>query len=212
MFNGSQSNLKSLQDLALLRLGWWLKGWDSTFLFSSIEIQRNPLCLLWSGFADATALRPPNPSPEIWSPPPNQCLKWNVDASVKQSSQGSAIGGVLRNSKGSFVCLFSSPIPFIEINCAEILAIHRAIAISIMDETTRSSPIVIESDSVNAVNWCNNSNGGPWNMAFHLNFIHHAKNHVLNLIILHKKRSSNAVADSLAKQGLHRRSDFLAWL
>lgn len=41
-----------------------------------------------------------------------------------------AIGGVLRNHLGHFICVFSSPIAPMEINYAEVLAIHRALSIS----------------------------------------------------------------------------------
>lgn len=42
-----------------------------------------------------------------------------------------AIGVVLRDHMGRFMCLFSSPISPLKINCAEILAIFRAIQISL---------------------------------------------------------------------------------
>lgn len=96
-----------------------------------------------------------------------------------------------------------------KINCAEILAIHRAVFISLVSEATRSSPLVIGSDSANAILWCNNENGGPWNISFQLKFTCHAHNYVLNLIIVLKGRSSNSVADFLAKQGMRRNSEFL---
>lgn len=139
-------------------------------------------------------------------------MKWNVDASVSISTASSSIGGVLRNHKGNFCCMFSSPIPFMEINCAEILGIFRAIKISISSEKIKKENIIIESDSANAVLWCNQDDGGPWNMNFHLNFIRNARKTNLILSIIHERRAANYVADSLAKQGLQRQSEFIAWL
>ena len=124
----------------------------------------------------------------------------------------SAIGGVLRNNFGHFMCVFSSPVPLIEINSAEILAIYRAIQITMAHENMMKLKLIIESDSLNAVRWCNEDTGGPWNLNFQLNYIRNARNQWLDLSIVHKGRSSNMVADILAKQGLVRDAEFLAWL
>ena len=132
--------------------------------------------------------------------------------SVDLRSNSSAIGGVLRNSAGNFMCLFSCPIPPIEINSAEVIAIYRAIPITLSSEQIKNHAIIIESDSANAVSWCNIANGGPWNLNFQMNFIRNAMKNLLSISIVHKKRSSNVVADSLAKKGLVRDSEFLAWI
>lgn len=71
---------------------------------------------------------------------------------------------------------------------------------------------MLESDSADAVKWANDNEGGPWNLNFQLNFIRNARKEWLDISIVHKKRSSNAVADALAKQGLSRYDEFLAWL
>lgn len=47
-----------------------------------------------------------------------------------------------------------------EINSAEILAIHRAVKISSSKKELKGAKIILESDSKNAVLWCNNDNGG----------------------------------------------------
>ena len=123
--------------------------------------------------------------------------------SVYIADSCSAIG-VLRNDLDNFICLFSSPIPYIEINCAEVLAIRRAIAITLSsDEVSKNCKIILESDSSNAVSWCNSNSGGPWNLNYHLNFIGNAGKKCLNIAISLKSRSTNLVADSLVKQGLH---------
>lgn len=55
-----------------------------------------------------------------------------------------------------FLCLFSSPIPCMEINLAEVFAIHRAIKIYQNSNVINGRDLIIESDSANAVNWCTN--------------------------------------------------------
>ena len=99
-----------------------------------------------------------------------------------------------------------------EINSAEVLAIHRAICITWANDSLKNFPIIIESDSANVVAWCNSVSGGPWNLNFHLNFIRSVGKSSLNAQIIHKGRSSNTVADALAKQGLQRLDNFVAWM
>lgn len=110
------------------------------------------------------------------------------------------------------MCVFSSPIPPMEINCAEVLAIHRALTITHSSSTFKSAKLLIELDSTNAVSWCNEQRGVPWNLGFHLNFIRSSCSRGLKVKIVYKGRSSNQVADALAKQGLVWRDNFVAWL
>ena len=145
------------------------------------------------------------------APPPCDTIMWNVDASFKPHLNHAAVGGVLRNSLGNFICLFSSPIPLLEINSAEVFAIFRATQISINSERIKNNSITIVSDSCNAVQWCNLDKGGPWNLNFMLNYIRNARKQWLSLSIVHKGRETNGVAHSLAKQGLSRKDEFLAW-
>lgn len=210
IFRGISCSSNKLQDLVIIRLMWWIKGWGEAFPYSIVEVLRHPQCLSWDYLKAAPAATAVSVDGMLWSPPNDGVMKWNVDASVNAGR--SAIGGVLRNSQGIFVCVFSCPIPSIEINSAEIIAIYRAMQICYSFEFLKRAPLVLESDSANAVMWSNENEGGPWNLNFQLNFIRNARKAGLNISIVHKKRSSNAVADALAKQGLSRTDDFLAWL
>lgn len=170
------------------------------------------MCLKWiSKSKSKGALRKVNLSAN-WSPPPATTYKWNTDASLDPINHQSAIGGVLRNDQGNFLCVFSSPIPPMEINSAEVYAIFRAVKISLSNPRISSCSIILESDSFNAVKWCNSNQGGPWNLDFMLNFIRNSLHSKLKAKIIHKHRESNAVADVLAKQGLRRENEFLAWM
>lgn len=211
IFKNTSSPISELHNLVLLRLGWWISGWNEPFPYSPTDIQRNPICLLWGGNKPSLQSQYITATHQIWTAPDREQLKWNVDASVNPITSKSAIGGVLRNHQGNFICLFSSPIPPMEINCAEVLAIHRAVTITLASTQLQHSSFVLESDSANAVTWCNSDTGGPWNLNFHLNCIRNMRLHDPPFTIVHKGRSSNMVVDSLAKQGLHRSSEFIAW-
>lgn len=96
--------------------------------------------------------------------------------------------GVLRDHLSNFVCVFSSPVPAIEINSAEVLAIHWAIKLTLSCNWFNPSLVIVESDSSNAVRWCLDENGGPWN----LNFILNAMKSEPNFLIQHKKLTQHS--------------------
>lgn len=105
IFGSSNTSAKNLQDLILLRLCWWITGWNDGFPYSPLDIQRNPTCLLWKGKPSHENALTHSIPPEVWSPAEINCLKWNVDASVHIENSCSAIGGVLRNHLRNFICL-----------------------------------------------------------------------------------------------------------
>ena len=125
IFNNTSLCIPQLQDLILVRLSWWIKWWGDPFPYSCDEILKNPSCLSCPLAKDL--INSASHPPLIWNPPPHGHVKWNVDASVSPDLHVSAIGGVLRGSNGCFKCMFSSPIPPIEISYAEILVIYKAI-------------------------------------------------------------------------------------
>lgn len=107
IFTNSSSSIKDLKDLVLLRLGWWISGWNEGFPHSPMDIVRNPACLQWNYKPSLGLTSLPSPKEESWSPPPSHTIKWNVDASMNPLTSRAAIGGVLRNHSGNFMCLFS---------------------------------------------------------------------------------------------------------
>lgn len=201
IFGNSSCLACQIHDLILVRLSWLIRGWGCPSPYSSDEIVRNPECLKWVSKPQLGSVIPRiNPSWN-WSPSPSLGYKWNIDASLDPIRHQSAIGGVLRNDQGMFLCVFPCPIPPMEINSAEIFAIFRAVKISLSSPLISSHSLIFESDFVNTVKWCNSNHGGPWNLNFMLNFIRNSLHSKLQARIIHKCRESNTVVDALAKQG-----------
>lgn len=114
ILNNIESSRAQICDLILTRLGWWIYGWGDPIPFSMNDIIRNPTCLKWCENGAPMSFKPARSL--LWTPPSSNGLKWNVDASYNPTANKSAIGGVLRNSKGEFMCIFSTPILPMEIN------------------------------------------------------------------------------------------------
>lgn len=147
------------------------------------------MCLLWVGSSSSQIPASLGSSSERCALQA-QCFKWNVDASVSLATSSSAIGGVLRIRNDIFKCVFLSPIRFMEINCAEVLPIQRAIKITLSSlQQLLDKSLKIEFDSANAVRWSNSYSNGPWNMKFQLNFIRSSCASWNGLSITHKGRS-----------------------
>ncbi|KAK3223168.1 hypothetical protein Dsin_010193 [Dipteronia sinensis] len=87
----------------------------------------------------------------VWITPALGSLKFNVDGSARGSLGITGIGGVLRNSNGKVLCIFSEWIGIQDSNTAEILAIHKACSLCVSNIAYCDKKIVICSDSKVAV-------------------------------------------------------------
>lgn len=67
----------------------------------------------------------------------------------------------------------------------------------------------MESDLSHAIAWVSNRMMSPWKFYFHLNEIRDLSSS-LNVVLCHEVRSSNSMADVLAKQGHDRKSSWVA--
>ena len=123
VFTSSSCSPKQMQDLVLLRLFWWIKGWQGPFHYSYHDVIQNPRCLNIRSNAKQGAKALKAGGRLSWCPPSQHSVKWNIDASFDPVNNLSAIGGVLRNEYGNFMCIFSCPIPPMKINSAEVYAI-----------------------------------------------------------------------------------------
>ncbi|KAK2641042.1 hypothetical protein Ddye_022805 [Dipteronia dyeriana] len=94
---------------------------------------------------------------------------------------------------------------------AEVLAIHKAISICAHSVALIGKEIDIVSDSTEAVSWVNAA--GIGNLAF-MNIIQEIQQCLSilgNTLIIFNFRSSNSLADSLAKNGSGKGADFVVW-
>lgn len=97
IFENKVCSLPQIHKFILLRLSRWIKGWGDHFPYNANKVIWNPLCLHWSlSLALNPNLEGPQPSP-VWSPPPINVMKRNVDASLNTIFRKSAIKGVLTN-------------------------------------------------------------------------------------------------------------------
>ncbi|XP_010673542.1 uncharacterized protein LOC104889900 [Beta vulgaris subsp. vulgaris] len=197
--------------MVLLRLCWWIKGWKEGFPYSADEVLRNPSCLFWMNL-------------NLRSPPTRSLSRslardlvpkgksvWLVEVSLNAPPNISVIGGALLNENNELLCLFSGPIPAMDYSSAMVLAIHRAVQISLSSDRFRSFSIEIWADSQMAANWCSSASGGPVNLNLILNFIRSTPSRGLKLTISAKHQHSFSVADLIAKQKLFRNSEFVVW-
>lgn len=76
IFKESKSSIPQVQELILLRLSWWIKGWGDQFPYNTNEVLINPKCLQWT-HRPLTVSKTITPyTAELWSPPPVNLMKW----------------------------------------------------------------------------------------------------------------------------------------
>ncbi|XVF38399.1 hypothetical protein REPUB_Repub20aG0098300 [Reevesia pubescens] len=145
----------------------------------------------------------------VWAPPPVGVLKFNVDWSSLDNPGAAGISGVIHNSLGERLLIFSKPIGKADSIFAEFMAIFEAFKIFVSSKWVSSFVLVIESDCSNAVKWFNNNHLFPWRLKRFCPLIDSFKNSVLDWKIQHVVREANDVADAFAKEGACRTSDLL---
>ena len=149
---------------------------------------------------------------EQWIPPGLEAFKFNVDGSVRGQLGQAGIGGVLRDSRGLVLCLFSISVGCQEVITAELIAIDKACTICISNQRLLERSIEIASDSLMAVSWINSDSFGS--MA-HVKIIYYIREKLSNhgsLEVRYYSRISNSVADNLAKRASKGdEEDFIQW-
>ncbi|KAK3219226.1 hypothetical protein Dsin_013196 [Dipteronia sinensis] len=136
--------------------------------------------------------------------------QWSWKAKGKPGSAG--IGGVLRNSNGKTICLFSLSVDIQDSNATEILAILKACELCTSNHTLANCNIQIASDSMVAVSWANSKE--DLGSILHLGTISDIRGHLQNikgLSIIFNPRVSNKVAESLAKLSSNGAADIVEW-
>ncbi|KAK4849247.1 hypothetical protein QYF36_022783 [Acer negundo] len=110
------------------------------------------------------------------------------------------IGGVLRDSKGAIICMFSQFVRYYCSNTAKILAIKRVIKLCSSNSNLINQKIVIVSDSKSAVAGINKGDFGNVKL---VNVILDIRSLMQSLKakVIHDSRAFNAFVDNVAKQG-----------
>lgn len=143
-----------------------------------------------------------------WVPPNVGVLKFNVDGVAKGKPGPAGISGVLRDSGGLVLVMFSKHVGTMESNEAEVLAILEAVRI--FASSSFNSRLEVKSDSLNVISWVSSSAVIPWRFQFYLNEIR-VLTFSIQVKFQHVRRSANGFADSLAKQGVDRSSNLMAF-
>ncbi|KAK2641221.1 hypothetical protein Ddye_022984 [Dipteronia dyeriana] len=109
------------------------------------------------------------------------------------------IGGVLRDSSGKVVCLFSFYVGVEDSITDEVLTIHRACHLISSRSRLAGRTITIISDSKSAVSWANGKDFGCLKLVNLIYDIRGVLQGLAGLSICFRHRDSNSFADSLAK-------------
>ncbi|KAK3189658.1 hypothetical protein Dsin_029219 [Dipteronia sinensis] len=120
-------------------------------------------------------------------------------------------GGVLRDSNGKVLCLFSSPIGIQLPITAEIFAIRRACQLCLSKECLRWKKIVIICDSSTTVEWINEEGFGNIEHISSILDIIEVQKEMGNISIQYNSRITNSFADALAKMAFETRMEKLEW-
>ncbi|KAJ9189545.1 hypothetical protein P3X46_000825, partial [Hevea brasiliensis] len=88
----------------------------------------------------------------------------DIDFSFSAIDLLCSIGGVLRDGAGSFICIFSCHAGWDDTNMAEVMAIEKALHLSstFPGLCCYDYPLIIESDSTNAISWVKCLEFAPW--------------------------------------------------
>ena len=128
-------------------------------------------------------------------------LKLNFDGSALGNLGKVGVGGVIREEDG-IILSYSGPAGFCSINKAELLALNVGLR-----EASRMNPqrLLVTGDSASVLQWALNPSTAPWYLA-DLSEEMAQMSTALNISFSHIRRSANAEADRLAKEGVHKPS------
>ncbi|KAK3189441.1 hypothetical protein Dsin_029002 [Dipteronia sinensis] len=123
VFRGKEADLSNAADTMKFRIAWWFKHYrkGSTETMMTILLNLRECCVKHNKAKKCSL--------ERWMPPTLDVLKFNVDWSAKGSPGPAGMGGVLRNSRGCALCLFSDHLGTLDSNSVEVSAIHKAVEI-----------------------------------------------------------------------------------
>ncbi|KAK3218927.1 hypothetical protein Dsin_012897 [Dipteronia sinensis] len=145
VFEGKVPNVEHVADLVRFRIVWWFKhlGRGSQDLVQSLLLNIKDLCVESNKINDKRI--------KDWIPRDKDKLKFNVHGSVRGKPGPEGIGGVLRDSNGKVLCLFSKFMGVTDSNTAELWAIKKAVQLCTENPKLRGRDVEVVSDSKVAV-------------------------------------------------------------
>lgn len=157
-FSNKETSLSHILDLVKFKTGCWIKAFFSSCSSSLLDfnVDMFSISMSHSHHMYENLLS--------WCAPAHGALKFNVDGSAMGKSGLAGIGGLLRNSVGVVLAIFSISVGVLDLNVAEVIAIRKTYIMVKENEELRSVNITIESDSLNAVSWVNPPYQRPWRL------------------------------------------------
>ncbi|KAK3218850.1 hypothetical protein Dsin_012820 [Dipteronia sinensis] len=206
VFEDKEVSADYATDLVKFRVGWWFKHHYKGSLepITTILLNLREICV------DKGKVK--RYLKEMWCPPYVNGLKFNVDGSSRGNPGPAGIRGVLRNSDGKILCLFSYHVGIEYSKTSEIMAILKALEVCTSRLVLVDRDIIIASDSKLAVDCKNKTDDfGSLN---HVNLIYDIRgflNILKKVYVIFNPRHSNSFADNLAKKGSLNFCDRLDW-
>ena len=148
---------------------------------------------------------------EDWIHPAVDILKFYVDGLVLGKPGPTRTRGVLRDSNGKVLCLFSFFMGILDSNTMELWAIKRATELALSNPNMRDRKILVVSDSKMAIAWVNH--GDFWNIA-QVQTIYEICDMFKSvgcIKVVFNSRIYNFFANSLVKMGSSSYTDFVDW-
>ncbi|KAK2653801.1 hypothetical protein Ddye_013657 [Dipteronia dyeriana] len=136
-----------------------------------------------------------------WIQSAGKDLLFNVDGSSRGSPSDAGIGGVLRDSNGKVLCLFSLFVGVEDSNSAEVMVIHKACFFIAYDQRLSGGKISTISDSKTAISWINGKDFGNIKQVNLILDIRNILQSLIGLSICFMPWGMNSFTDSLAKGG-----------
>ena len=106
---------------------------------------------------------------------------------------------------------FSLPVGILDSNIAELRVVVKAIELSTSNCLLHHKHITIESNSTNVISWMHNPHNRPWMHQELFSIVQRLTRFFGLITFAHVYRESSNMADCMAKQGVRKSSDFIAW-
>ncbi|KAL4320117.1 hypothetical protein GQ457_18G008920 [Hibiscus cannabinus] len=196
VFNNCQLDVVQLFFLVKTRAASWFKACAPDSICSLDDLILDP------SIADRSGRFPRRPRIDLsWKAPPLGFLKMNIDGAMLSNGTKGGIGGIVRNSFGNCLGTFSLPIGSGPPIMAELEAINHGLNFFFSRGEFVSSRLILESDSVNAIDWISNPSLCPLifkDLVASCMIIIEVNSVILRYI----PRHLNTLADELAKKGI----------